>query len=131
MCGEWVREVLPASDENFLVVPVPLHRRRFAERGFNQAEVIARAVVDGTKIASQNFVMRVRYTVPQAVSDRENRHEQMRDAFEVNGDFKIDSATHYIVLDDVVTTGATMGACMCALAYAGAQKVSGVAVAGA
>jgi ComF family protein len=109
------------------VLPVPLHRDRLAERGFNQAEELAREVAQALHLPLiGNRLSRTRATEQQARLDARARAENMRGAFCWHG-----AATPHRVLlvDDVLTTGATMGACAEALRAAGAEVVYGLALA--
>lgn len=109
-------------------VPVPLHPLRLAERGYNQAALLARelsrilrARVDARRLC------RVRHTEQQAKRDRSQRAENVADAFRVRN---IATQPQRVVLvDDVVTTGATLLACIQALRAAGDEVVGCVAVA--
>jgi len=106
------------------VVPLPLHASRERERGFNQAERIGRAVADELGGAMINPLRRVRRTDHQAELSTRERLENCTDAFAcdaVSGDV--------VLIDDVVTTGATMQAAARALKDAGARSVTGFALA--
>jgi ComF family protein len=107
-----------------LVVPVPLHRVRLADRGFNQAALLAArlarhlgAPTAGTAIA------RIRDTPRQATLDRRARLRNVADAFEVRVPARVHDRA-VLLVDDVCTTGATIGACARALLAAKAASVS-------
>ena len=109
------------------VLPVPLHHDRLAERGFNQAEELAREVAQALRLPLiGNRLSRTRATEQQARLDARARAENMRGAFQWHG-----AATPHRVLlvDDVLTTGATMDACAKALRTAGVEVVYGLALA--
>lgn len=110
-----------------LVVPVPLHPRRLAERGFNQSALIARPVAWalGAKLHTRALT-RVRDTPAQAKLGRLERLGNMAGAFAARGDLR---GKRVLVVDDVVTTGATLAACVGALVERGAAEVSAAAVA--
>lgn len=112
----------PRLDAN-LIVPVPLHQRRLLERGFNQAEVIARHYAALTDIAFVGGLKRVRYTKPQAQMGPEARARNVDGAFVWKGG---PVRGHVLLVDDVCTTGSTLRACAVALHEAGADKVSAV-----
>ena len=110
------------------VLAVPLHADRLAERGFNQAEALARAVARGLRLPLiSGPLVRVRATEQQATqADSRARAENMRGAFAWHG---APPPARLVLVDDVYTTGATMGACAEALRHAGAASVCGLALA--
>ena len=104
------------------VVPVPLHWRRRWRRGFNQAEVLARAVGRRYKLRiERRSLTRVRATPPQQ-GDATARRRNVRDAFAVRRRERI-IGKRLLLVDDVFTTGATADACAAALLDAGAIAV--------
>jgi ComF family protein len=112
-----------------LVIPVPLHPSRLAERGFNQAALLARpmAAAIGAPLLARGLE-RVRDTPRQATLDRILRLENVATAFVARDAEKI-SAKHILLVDDVRTTGATLRACASALRNAGAARVYDIALA--
>lgn len=115
---------LPAVD---LIVPMPLHPRRLAERGFNQALEIARKLVrpDGVAVATRG-VRRVKDTLPQTELPFEKRATNVRGAFDCALNL---SGKSVAVVDDVMTTGATLNELARALKKAGAIRVENWVVA--
>jgi ComF family protein len=119
----------PAPD---LVIPVPLHPRRLRERGFNQAHVIAAEAVRAglfapwTRLAPWALA-RVRETPAQTRLSRPERLTNLRAAFTARPD-AVRGRT-VLLVDDVMTTGATLDACARALLRAGAREVDAVVVA--
>jgi ComF family protein len=113
------------------VIPVPLHRRKLRERGYNQAELIARGVSDVSDIPVRcDLVRRKKYTKTQTVLSLNERRENMEDAFEVSPIRRSEVRNKkFIVIDDVVTTGSTMIACACVLRASGALGVIGASAA--
>ncbi len=107
------------------VVPVPLHKKRFAERGFNQAELIAMMVAEHIEKPVLKELTRVRATPHQAKLGREERIVNVRDAFFMK------PTTHQVILlvDDVYTTGTTMQEAAKALLQAGVREVRGFSLA--
>lgn len=113
------REMFPA---NGVIVPVPLHPRRYALRGFNQAELIAQEL---GRLLGQPVVCllkRTRATRHQTLQTRLLRWQNVDGAFAVADDAVIDGRP-VIIVDDVTTTGATLAACARPLMAAGVQKI--------
>lgn len=104
------------------VVPVPLHRLRLLERGYNQAEMLARGVADtlGATVMPE-LLSRPRATRSQTNLSRAARWANVSTAFEATR--KLDGGT-YLVVDDVLTTGSTAMACAHALRANGAEQVT-------
>jgi ComF family protein len=111
------------------VVAVPLHPRRFRERGFNQAAVLANEVATILDARVLPAVERTRYTVSQTGLDQAARIENMRGAFAVARDAPDLAGARVLVIDDVATTGATIGAVASALLEAGVDDVVALAAA--
>ncbi|MFA5128199.1 MAG: ComF family protein [Patescibacteria group bacterium] len=112
------------STENCMIVPVPLHHRRERERGYNQADVIARIVAKNcwqNKIPVKTYLLRVRYTAQQAKLNKKEREHNVLDAFIWQKG--IPCPENIILVDDVFTTGATLESCAQAVRAAGAKKV--------
>jgi ComF family protein len=123
------RESRPSYD---LVIPAPLHPRRLRERGFNQAHLIAaEALRTGlfspwTTLAP-NALARVRETAPQTGLRRAQRLGNLRGVF--RGKPEAVRGRTILLIDDVMTTGATLEACALALLRAGARSVDALVVA--
>ena len=113
-----------------ILVPVPVHARRRSERGYDQAELIAAAAATALGLPWLPVVERHRATAPQYELDRRHRADNVADAFAVRPGGAAAVRGRWIVLvDDVVTTGATLCASAEALLHAGALAVSAVTVA--
>ena len=112
------RGVLDGADA---VVPVPLHRRRRRERGFNQAADLSR----GLGLPLVHALRRARPTPPQVGLSAEERLDNVRDAFALRRTFSLRTLRQRVVVlvDDVATTGATLEACARVLRMAGASEV--------
>lgn len=110
------------------IVPVPLGRARLKERGFNQVEEVARRAVQKLSIPVEtDLLLRVRETASQVSLPRHEREKNMRGAFRAA--HALDPSDTYILLDDVITTGATLQAAIDALKDAGAQHIVPLALA--
>jgi len=115
-----------APEPNTVLVPVPLHPRRLVERGFNQSALVARALANEVGLRSRPLVLRrVRETAQQAELDRRARATNVSNAFALCA--KAPSSA--ILIDDVVTTGATVGACIRVLTARGTRVLAIVALA--
>jgi len=115
---------LPEVD---LIVPMPLHRRRLAERGFNQALEIARGLARHlARPIEPRSVLRVKDTLPQTELPYEDRTKNVRGAFLCKLDL---SRASVAVLDDVMTTGATLNELARVLKRAGATRVENFVIA--
>lgn len=107
-----------------LVIPVPLHINRLEKRGYNQALLLSQGLCRHTGFAlAPDVLVRLHPTDTQLHRDRAARMDAMRGAFAVTDASAIRSR-HILLVDDVLTTGATAMACAEALMAAGAQSVS-------
>jgi ComF family protein len=108
------------------VLPVPLHLRRLRSRGYNQALELARAARGGAPVPLWvDTLRRVRDTPPLGRESPESRRRLVAGAFAVPRPSRVDGR-HVLLVDDVLTTGATIEACAAALHTAGARAVSAV-----
>jgi len=110
------------------MVPVPVHRERQRERGYNQAELIARALCDRAGLPFADLLERVRPTTKQHRLDRAARLANLREAFGVQDTVRSVPGT-VILVDDIITTTATLEACASVLRAAGVRDVYGFALA--
>lgn len=112
-----------------VVVPVPLHRERHRERGYNQAELLARQVARRLKLKVRcDLLVRTRPRPPQLLLSRSERWKSVRGAYDTRDGRRVDNI-RILLIDDVMTTGATLDACGRALKKSGAQSVMGLTVA--
>ena len=120
--GDWA---LLSMIKNPLIVPIPLHVSRLKERGFNQAELIAKefAALDTSFKLCIDVLVRIKDTKSQTkMKNREDRIKNVRDCFEVRNSEKIKNE-NIILIDDVYTTGATLHEARAALKTSGAREV--------
>lgn len=112
-----------------LIIPVPLHIRRLRERGFNQAVVWGEIVGETYCIPVKRAVLRrSTWTTPQVTLHGATRKENIRDAFSVRDASAVRNKS-VLLVDDVYTTGATMGECAAVLRQVGAVLVDGFVIA--
>jgi len=112
-----------------VLVPVPLHAARKFERGYNQAERIAAFLGRHVAGCRTEFLLRKQHeTVSQTRLGRQERRQNVAGAFAVADGLQVDPDARHVVIDDVLTTGATLHACAIALKKAGAVCVDAAAL---
>ncbi len=109
------------------LVPVPLHPLRRRERGYNQAEVLARAIGKRMGIPVLDILQRVRNTTTQTHFDRKQRMKNLHKAFKIRSTPSIEKA-QILLVDDVLTTGSTLDECAKELLAAGSGPVYALAI---
>ncbi len=128
--GELVNTVLSSAAKAApVLVPVPLHSRRQRERGYNQSWLIARTFSREWKFEMQTWALRrTRFTRSQAKLNAAERVKNVRDVFAAARVEKLSGRT-VLLVDDVITTGATVASCAGTLLQAGVSQVIAVALA--
>ncbi len=112
------------------LIPVPLHHVKLRERGFNQAEAIARGASETSGIPVQTEILRrVRYTQTQTKLDQDQRKKNVEDAFSISDLGRRQTGMSAILIDDVITTGATIVAAGEALRKGGFEMVTAASLA--
>ncbi|WP_293299271.1 ComF family protein [Pedobacter sp. UBA4863] len=112
-----------------LIIPVPLHQKKLRLRGYNQSEYIAQGLAEELVIAlSTKNLTRNKATESQTKKARYTRYENMQTVFSVSNAAEI-ADKHVLLIDDVITTGATLEACGNALLNHGIKKLSIAAIA--
>nr|VFJ96620.1 MAG: comF family protein [Candidatus Kentron sp. LFY] len=105
LLAEYLIEVRAPKPD--VIIPVPLHTARLRERGFNQAVELSRGIADRWRIPVRtDVVIRRRATLPQTDLDRAARRRNVHKAFAVNA--PISGVEHVAIVDDVMTSGATV-----------------------
>ncbi|MGQ9490599.1 MAG: ComF family protein [Anaerolineae bacterium] len=123
MATAWSRVPSPVD----LIVPVPLHRQRLAERGYNQAALLARNLAEAVGVlVDERALVRARPTLQQVGLGREERIRNVAGAFSCRRDVV---GRRVLLVDDVCTTGSTLEACAEALRQGGAAWVGGFTLA--
>jgi len=130
MLAKAIAQLATDAPAEMLVVPVPLHRSKFADRGFNQARALADQALGFLRHShpawrltlAPSTLMRLRPTQSQAGLSPRARRLNVRGAFSVSNSAAI-AARHILLVDDILTTGATARAAALALTRAGAASV--------
>ena len=132
-----------------ILVPIPLHPKKLRERGYNQAEVLAKNLGKRLNLPILRVLKRVKFTPSQVSLKRENRKENIKGAFELSNSFRAtklqsfkesdsfatlklwnsETINQIILIDDVITSGATMLEAASVLKRAGMKRVWGIALA--
>lgn len=122
------RQVLPARPKGWVLVTVPLHRRRLRSRGYNQSSLLARDVGKTLALPARDGLLeRSNDSSPQVeVRTQEQRRENVAGSFDASAEVE---GLSVIFVDDVATTGSTLSAYATALKDAGALDVRGLVLA--
>ena len=113
-----------------LIIPIPLHRLKLAERGYNQAYYIAKGLSKTLNIPLRdNIIKRKKFTQTQTKLTRKEREENLTGAFKLLRRNKILDKKNVLIIDDVITTGATTNECAKVLLNASAKRVYAASVA--
>lgn len=118
--GRWAADV---------IVPVPLHSARLRERGYNQADLIAKPLARRLGLPLRSYLLvRTRPRPDRLKLTRRQRWQTVHGAYQMRSDAEVDNL-RVLLVDDVFTTGATLDACARALLKGGAKKVMALTVA--
>ncbi|WP_352418277.1 ComF family protein [Proteiniborus sp.] len=117
------------KDDIDIIVPVPLHRSRKAERGYNQSELLAKYLSSKLDIPMDTRnLKRIKSTKVQNKLGRTERHLNVKDAFKVK-DMSFFKSKKILLVDDIFTTGATVNECSRVLMESGAREVLVITIA--
>jgi ComF family protein len=121
--GESLKQSARFNDCEF-IIPLPLYATREKKRGYNQASLIANGISQKLKIpVLDDVVSRIKKTETQTNKSRIQRWKNMESTFEIRNSLKM-SGKHLLLVDDVVTTGASLEACARVLLECPGVKVS-------
>lgn len=121
--ADFLAAALPLDERFDAVTPVPLHWRKQWQRGFNQSELLARAIARRRGIPMVRALGRTRFTKTQAGLSNTERRKNVAAAFRYRRASKTLTGRRVLLIDDVMTTGSTAAACARALKQAGAGSV--------
>jgi len=125
--GSWYAEDLKEIQFEIpfdAIIPVPLHKRKFKERGYNQVTTFGKEIAFGLNVPfEENILIRKLYTKTQSKKNLLGRSENIGNIFDVVFD-ETDHHKHFLIVDDVFTTGATIEACARALLKIPGAKIS-------
>jgi ComF family protein len=130
MLAEAIGQLAPEAPREMLVIPVPLHRTKYSQRGFNQARLVATEALrflreshpDWRLTLAASTLMRLRATRSQAGLSPRERRINLRGAFSVTDPTQV-AGRNILLIDDILTTGATARAAAKTLVDAGAESV--------
>lgn len=109
--------------ETDIILPVPLHKERLESRGYNQAEIIAAALSKESGIkTTSNVLIKIKATADQIGLKKSQREQNLKESFDITDESTVKNK-NVILIDDVLTTGATVNACCETLKKHGANKV--------
>ena len=121
--AEFLLSALPLDEHFDAVIPVPLHWRRRWQRGFNQSDLLARAIARRRGIPVVRALGRRKFTKTQAGLSNTERRKNVAAAFRHRRAGKTLTGQRVLLIDDVMTTGSTAAACARVLKQAGATRV--------
>lgn len=114
--------------ENWIIVPVPLHKKRQNWRGFNQSALLAKLLAIKIGIKYEDCLIRTKHTKAQMSLKSEDRHTNIRNAFILNPKYSVKDKK-ILLIDDVWTTGSTLKECTSLLKRNGGKTVWGLTIA--
>jgi ComF family protein len=121
--GALLARAIPREHRFDLVIPMPLHWKKRWSRGYNQSELLAREIARRWGVPVAQVIRRVKPTLPQAGLSNSKRRLNVRGAFRLRKGKNL-HGLRVLLIDDVLTTGATASACAAVLKRAGASRVA-------
>lgn len=120
---------LNINSSNTVIVAVPLHKKRFLKRGFNQSELLADKLAANWQIKKIDLLVRKINTASQVNMNRQERRANLKEAFTYKPKEKIEQNKNIILVDDVITTGSTLNECAKILQEEGFKNIYGLVIA--
>lgn len=117
----------PSIGTDTRITPVPIHPEKLRKRGYNQSHMIARGIASSLDLPLCDILIRTHQNTSQTFLSRRERWENIRGSFATKRNIPVEGT--YLLVDDTLTTGATMEACAEALLDSGASRVSATAIA--
>lgn len=127
------------KNEEMILIPIPIHKKRLKERGYNQCDLISKSLMREFQkktelkfgvIYKPNILIRSKYTQKQSWSNKKERQKNLKNVFVVDKKFKKEiSCKKIILIDDVITTGSTIGEAKKVLLESGAVSVMAICLA--
>lgn len=114
-------------NEDFILIPIPLSKEKLRKRGYNQSEILAGSISQKLKLKAQNLLERVKNTKSQFSLSKEERRENIKEAFRIKRNVQVPK--YIFLIDDVLTTGSTLVEAANVLKRNGAEKVFGLTLA--
>lgn len=132
MLGGWFGYALKEAGYTFdILIPVPLHKTRLRQRGYNQSDKIAKGMATTLEtVWADDIVLRTQKTITQTGKDRIERFENVSSIFSLTKPEAV-KGKRVLIIDDVVTTGSTLEACVMAVSEGGCKSISIAALASA
>ena len=95
--------------QNYLILPVPIHKSRMKERKYNHMDIVAQEFSKITNYKlNKNFLIRIKDTEKQYKLHKQERIKNIKNAFDINKNINLDKNTHLLILDDITSTGITL-----------------------
>ncbi|MFA5188479.1 MAG: ComF family protein [Patescibacteria group bacterium] len=117
------------NQANTIIVPVPLHKKRFLSRGFNQSELLTKKIGNYFRFSNKGLITRNINTPSQINLKRIDRQANVRDVFSLITIKDCDKNKKIILIDDVITTGSTLNECAKILSEHGFKEIYGLVIA--